>query len=128
TVVPALMIAANYWSRVIREISRKAQDELATASGALQEGLAAIETVQAFTREDFEVRRYGGAIEATFALFIRRAIARSWFASVVSFLAFAAIAGLFWLGGSMVIEGTITAAELTSFIFYTLMVAGSVGA
>ncbi|HEY8377305.1 MAG TPA: ABC transporter transmembrane domain-containing protein [Nannocystis sp.] len=127
-VVPALMIAANYWSRIIREISRKAQDELAQASGALQEGLSAIETVQAFTREDYEVRRYQGAIESTFALFIRRALARSWFAAVISFLAFAAIAGLFWLGGSMVIEGEISAAELTSFIFYTLMVAGSVGA
>jgi len=127
-VVPALTIAANYWSRIIREISRQAQDELARASGALQEGLSAIETVQAFTREDFEVRRYGGALERTFGLFIRRTLARSWFASVISFLAFTAIAGVFWLGGSMVIEGTITASNLMSFLLYTMMVAGAVGA
>ena len=83
--------------------------------------------MQAFTREDFEVSRYGSSIEATFVLFIRRALARSWFAAVISFLAFAAFAGLFWFGGSMVaIEGEITAANLTSFLFYTLMVAGSV--
>ena len=128
TVVPALMIAANYWSRIIREISRQAQDELARASGALQEGLSAIETVQAFTREDFEVKRYGGALERTFGLFIRRTLARSWFASVISFLAFTSIAGVFWLGGSMVIEGTITASNLMSFLLYTMMVAGAVGA
>lgn len=128
TVVPALMIAANYWSRIIREISRQAQDELARASGALQEGLSAIETVQAFTREDFEVNRYGGALERTFGLFIRRTLARSWFASVISFLAFTSIAGVFWLGGSMVIEGTITASNLMSFLLYTMMVAGAVGA
>ena len=127
-VVPALMIAANYWSRIIREISRQAQDELARASGALQEGLSAIETVQAFTREDFEVGRYGGALERTFGLFIRRTLARSWFASVISFLAFTSIAGVFWLGGSMVIEGTITASNLMSFLLYTMMVAGAVGA
>ena len=127
SVVPALMIAANYWSRIIRELSRKAQDELARASGALQEGLSAIETVQAFTREDFEVGRYRGALETTFGLFIKRALARSWFAAVISFLAFASIAGLFWYGGSMVIEGEISAADLTSFLFYTLMVAGAVG-
>ena len=128
TVVPALMIAANYWSRIIREISRQAQDELARASGALQEGLSAIETVQAFTREDFEVKRHGGALERTFGLFIRRTLARSWFASVISFLAFTSIAGVFWLGGSMVIEGTITASNLMSFLLYTLIVAGAVGA
>ncbi|MBA3545880.1 MAG: ATP-binding cassette domain-containing protein [Nannocystis sp.] len=126
-VVPALMIAANYWSRIIREISRQAQDELARASGTLQEGLSAIETVQAFTREDFEVSRYGGALERTFGLFIRRTLARSWFASVISFLAFTSIAGVFWLGGSMVIEGTITASNLMSFLLYTMMVAGAVG-
>jgi ABC transporter fused permease/ATP-binding protein len=125
-VVPALMIAANYWSRIIRELSRKAQDELARASGTLQEALGAIETVQAFTREDFEVGRYRGSMDATFVLFIKRALARSWFAAVVSFLAFAAFAGLFWFGGSMVIEGEISAADLTSFLFYTIMVAGSV--
>ncbi|MBL9107336.1 MAG: ATP-binding cassette domain-containing protein [Myxococcales bacterium] len=127
-VVPALMIAANYWSRIIREISRQAQDELARASGALQEGLAAIDTVQAFTREDFEVRRYGAALERTFGLFIKRTLARSWFAGVISFLAFSAIAGVFWLGGSMVIEGTISASNLMSFLLYTLIVAGAVGA
>jgi len=126
-VVPALMIAANYWSRIIREISRQAQDELARASGTLQEGLAAIETVQAFTREGFEVDRYGGALERTFGLFIRRTLARSWFASVISFMAFTSIAGVFWLGGSMVIEGTITASNLMSFLLYTMMVAGAVG-
>ncbi len=127
-VVPALMIAANYWSRIIREISRQAQDELAKASGALQEGLAAIETVQAFTREDFEVSRYGATLEETFKLFLRRTLARSWFAGVISFLAFSAIAGVFWLGGSMVIEGTISASNLMSFLLYTLIVAGAVGA
>ena len=127
-VVPALMIAANYWSRIIREISREAQDELARASGALQEGLSAIETVQAFTRERFEVDRYGAALERTFALFIRRTLARSWFASVISFFAFVSIAGVFWLGGSMVIEGTISASNLMSFLLYTLIVAGAVGA
>ena len=126
-VVPALMIAANYWSRIIREISRQAQDELARASGGLQEGLSAIETVQAFTRERFEVDRYGAALERTFVLFIRRTLARSWFASVISFFAFTSIAGVFWLGGSMVIEGTISAANLMSFLLYTLIVAGAVG-
>jgi len=126
-VVPALMIAANYWSRIIREISREAQDELARASGGLQEGLSAIETVQAFTRERFEVDRYGAALERTFGLFIKRTLARSWFASVISFFAFTSIAGVFWLGGSMVIEGTISASNLMSFLLYTLIVAGAVG-
>ena len=127
-VVPALVIAAGFWSRIIRRLSREAQDALARANGGLQESLGAIETVQAFTREDFEVGRYKGAIDETFVLFIKRALARSWFAAVASFLAFSAIAGIFWLGGNMVINKEIEPGQLISFLLYTMMVAGAVGA
>ncbi|MCA9717921.1 MAG: hypothetical protein KC468_24830, partial [Myxococcales bacterium] len=126
-VVPALVIAAGIWSRVIRRLSREAQDALAKANGELQEGISAIETVQAFTREEHEVQRYGGAIERTFGLFIARALARSWFSAVISFLFFSAVAGIFWLGGSMVLDQSISVGEFTSFIFYTMMVAAAVG-
>ena len=128
SVVPPLMIGAVYWGRTIRRLSREAQDELARANGEVQEGLAGIETVQAFTREDYEVSRYRSAIQATFLLFIRRAIVRSWFGAVASFVAFSAIAGIFWLGGRMVAQGAITPGDLTEFLLYTMLVAGSVGA
>ncbi|HFE45391.1 MAG TPA: ATP-binding cassette domain-containing protein [Nannocystis exedens] len=126
-VVPALVIAAGIWSRIIRKLSRQAQDALARATGGLQEGLAAIETVQAFTREDFEVERYSSEIQLTFGLFVRRALARSWFAAVASFVAFSAIAGIFWLGGNMVVHHEIEPGQLISFLLYTMMVAGAVG-
>jgi ABC transporter fused permease/ATP-binding protein len=127
-VIPPLIVLASVWGRVIRRLSKLAQDELAQASGELQEGLAGIETVQAFTREPHEVGRYGQAVERTFALFIQRAWARAWFGSAASFLAFGAIAGIFWLGGRMVATGSISAGDLTEFMLYTMLVAGAVGA
>lgn len=126
-VVPALVIAASVWGRIIRKLSRKAQDELAQANGALQEGLAAIDTVQAFTREDHEVKRYGAAIATTFDLFVKRIMARSWFMSLSTFFAFATIAGIFYLGGQMVIDKKIEPGELAEFFFYTMAVAAAVG-
>lgn len=126
-VVPALVIAASVWGRIIRKLSRQAQDELAQANGALQEGLAAIDTVQAFTREDHEVERYGRAIATTFDLFVKRIMARSWFMSLSTFFAFATIAGIFYLGGQMVIDKKIEPGELAEFFFYTMAVAAAVG-
>ncbi|HLT40674.1 MAG TPA: ABC transporter transmembrane domain-containing protein, partial [Enhygromyxa sp.] len=126
-VVPALVISANLWGRVIRRLARQAQDQLAKASGQLQESLAAVDTVQSFTREQHEAERYGGAIERAFDLFVKQIRARSWFMSVSSFLAFGAIAGIFWLGGHMVIEQKIEPDELGKFFMYTLAVAGAVG-
>lgn len=127
SVVPPLIIAANLWGRVIRRLARQAQDQLAQASGQLQESLAAVDTVQSFTREGYEAERYGGGIERAFALFVKQITARSWFMSVSSFLAFGAIAGIFWLGGHMVIDGRIRPDELGKFFMYTLAVAGAVG-
>ena len=126
-VVPPLVIAANLWGRLIRKLARQAQDQLAQAAGQLQEGLSAVDTVQSFTREAHEADRYGQGIERAFKLFVKQIRARSWFMSVSSFLAFGAIAGIFWLGGHMVIEGTIQPAELGKFFMYTLAVAGAVG-
>ena len=126
-VVPPLVLIAMYWGNVIQKLSKEAQERLAKASGALSEGLGAIETVQAFTREDHEAGRYKGAVEHAFDLFQRRIVARSWFMSVSSFLAFAAVAGIFYAGGNMVIDKVITSGELTEFFFYTMAVAAAVG-
>lgn len=127
-VVPPLVVATVYFGRKIRKLARRAQDELARANGHLQEGLSGIETVQAFTREDYEVERYGMGVTAAFKLFIRKVVASSWFMSTSSFVAFTAIAGIFWLGGTMVAEDRISAGELTEFMLYTMLVAGAVGA
>lgn len=126
-VVPPLAIATVVFGRMIRALARKAQDELARANAELGEGISGIETVQAFTREGYELDRYAGSIGRAFELFIKRAIAGSWFMSVSTFLAMAAIAGIFYLGGSMVAHEEITAGQLTEFMLYTMLVAGAVG-
>ena len=127
-VVPPLALATVFFGRKIRNLARRAQDELASANAELQEGIAGIETVQAFTREDFEVQRYGASIGRSFDLFIKRVLAGSWFMSSTSFLAFSAIAGIFYLGGKMVATDAISPGDLTEFMLYTMMVAAAVGA
>lgn len=127
-VVPPLTVATVFFGRKIRKLARRAQDELAVANAELQEGIAGIETVQAFTRERYEVDRYGESIARSFTLFIKRVFAGAWFMALSSFMAFTAIAGIFYLGGSMVAEGKISAGDLTEFMLYTMLVAGAVGA
>jgi ABC transporter fused permease/ATP-binding protein len=125
-VVPPLSLLTVWLGRRIRGLARVAQDRLAAANGGLQEGLAGIETVQAFTREAHETRRYRDAVLDAFAMFVRRTIARAWFMSASSFLAFSTLAGIFWQGGRMVATGEISAGDLTEFMLYTMLVAGAV--
>jgi ABC transporter fused permease/ATP-binding protein len=125
-VVPPLVIAAAWFGRIIRKFSRQAQDQLAQASGTLQEGLGAIDTVQSFTREEHESRAYGELVEAAFGLFVKLIRTRSWFRAVASFMGFAAVVGIFWLGGHMAVDGDIDGKDLGKFVLYTVSIAGSV--
>lgn len=125
-VVPPLSLMTVWLGRKIRGLARVAQDRLAEANGGLQEGLAGIETVQAFTRERYETQRYRGSILEAFAMYVKRTIARAWFMSMASFLAFTTLAGIFWQGGRMVANGEISAGDLTEFMLYTMLVAGAV--
>lgn len=125
-VVPPLAVATVLLGRVIRKIARKAQDQLATANAELAEGIAGIETVQAYTREQHELSRYRGSMQNAFGLFVRRTMMRAIFAGTASFLAFSALAGIFWYGGKMVANGDITGGALMTFMLYTVMVAGAV--
>lgn len=126
-VVPALVVGAVFFGRKIRKLSTRAQTELANAAGVLQETLGAVETVQAFARETYEQGRYRSAINRAFTLMVHRIRARSIFMSISSMIAFATIAGIFWLGGKMIISGTIDVGDLTKFFLYTMMVATSLG-
>ena len=125
--VPAFVAITVLWGKVIRKLSKKAQDELATASGDLQEAIGAIDIVQAYTREPYEVQRYEAAIGRVFKLFVKRIWARSWFMGTTSFLAFSLLAGIFWLGGGMVARGEMTIGELITFIMYTVGIAANLG-
>jgi len=127
-VVPPLAVMATLWGRSIVKISRLAQNDLALATGCAQEAIAAMETVQAYTREEHEVERYSQHIESAFLLFIKRVKARALFFSMAVFITFSSIACIFWMGGRMIVSGEISPGELTQFMLYTIILAESVGA
>jgi ABC-type multidrug transport system fused ATPase/permease subunit len=124
-VVPPLTIASVYFGRAIRRMSKRVQDELAEASGQVQESIGAIQTVQAFVRESTESAEYKKGVEAAFEQSISLARWRASFFSFVSTAGYIAMAGIIWVGGKAVIDGDLTAGDLTAFILYTAIVATS---
>ncbi len=126
-VVPALTVGSVYFGRIIRRMSKAVQDRLAEASGQVQESIGAIQTVQAFVREEAEARAYRSGIEAAFEQALALARWRATFFSGVNIAFYCAVAAILWMGGSAVIEGEISAGELTEFLLYTFMVGASLG-
>ena len=59
---------------------------------------------------------------------IYRIRARAFLTAIVMMLVFGSVGVILWLGGHDVLSGRITAGELSAFVFYSIVVAGSVGA
>lgn len=127
-VVPPTIVAAAYFGRRVRRLSRDVQDRLARAGHVAEETIAAIRTVRSFARESQEARRYGAAVMEAFESARHRTMSIALFSGAATFAGYAAVALVLWYGGRLVVDGEMTVGALTAFILYTLLVAFSFGA
>jgi len=126
-VAPPIGLLGQYLGRRIRDISRQAQDAQAEAVGVLQEAIAEVRVVQAFTREEYEAQRFHTKLLFTFRKTIERARLGATMFPLIGFLAFFSSIVVLWYGGHQVASGEMTAGELVAFLLYVSMVAGPVG-
>jgi ATP-binding cassette subfamily B protein len=117
-----------FYGRRVRRLSRASQDRIADASALAGEILNAMPTVQAFTQENAEAKRFGTSVERAFKTAMARIRARALLTVVAILLVFGAIVFVLWLGAHAVMRGTMTAGELGQFILYATLVAGAIGA
>src|SRR6266542_3262899 len=123
-VAPPIGVLGQRMGRRIRDISRQAQDAQGEAVGVLQEAIAEVRVVQAFTREEYEAARFHEKLLFTFNKTIERARIGATMFPILGF--FASIVVL-WYGGREVARGEMTAGMLVAFLLYMNMVAGPVG-
>jgi subfamily B ATP-binding cassette protein MsbA len=126
-VVPLVVGAAFYFGRALRKASTGVQDRVAEATGTADEAFSQIRTVQSFTREDEEVRRYGSHLTEVIRAAMLRARIRGTFFGILTFCGFGGVVAVLWQGGRLVLDGSLTAGALVSFLLYALYVAGAVG-
>jgi ATP-binding cassette, subfamily B, bacterial MsbA len=127
-VAPPIGLIGQFLGRRIRAISREAQDAQGEAVGVLQEAIAEVRTVQAFTREAYESERFRTKLLITLAKVLERARLSSTLFPLIGFLGMAASIVVLWYGGHQVIRGEATIGQLVAFLLYAGMVAGPVGA
>lgn len=125
-VIPLIILPLVAYGRVVRRLSRRAQDELATASSYAAENLGSPKTMQAFTFEPFVIRRFDEAVENAFEAARKRTSARAALTAVATFLVFGSIVGILWYGAHAVLAGSMTGGTLAQFVLYAAFAAGSV--
>jgi ATP-binding cassette subfamily B protein len=126
-VLPLVVVPIIVFGRRVRALSRDSQDRVADTGADIEETFNAIATVQAFGREPERVAAFDARVEVSVAAAHRRNRARAALAAVVILLVFGAIGVVLWVGGHDAIAGRLSAGQLSAFVFYAVVVAGSVG-
>lgn len=126
-ILPLMIVAAVFFGRFIRKLSRETQDKLAESNTIVQETLQGISNVKAFVNEAFEATRYKRSLNEVVEIALRGANYRGVFVSFIIFCIFGAVIGVIWYGSVLVLDGEMTVGDLTQYILYSMFVAGSMG-
>ncbi len=126
--VPLVVLPIIVFGRRVRRLSRASQDRVADVASYGEETINAVRTVQAFGHEEIDRRRFGVEVDQALTTALRRVEARAALTAFVILFVFGAVGVILWIGGRDVVAGQLTPGELSAFVFYAVVVAGSVGA
>ncbi|WP_242913948.1 ABC transporter transmembrane domain-containing protein [Brevundimonas pishanensis] len=127
-IVPILIVPLFIFGRQVRKLTVKSQDTFAGAVGFAGESVDAIETVQAFGREQNATSRFAHAVEDAFAASLLRMRARAVMTAMIITVMFGGVSLVLWLGAQDVVGGNMTPGSLLQFVLLSVFAAGAVGA
>ncbi|MCV7424294.1 ABC transporter ATP-binding protein [Mycobacterium yunnanensis] len=117
-VVPFLAVFVWRVNAMIRSATRDVRARQSDLMSTLQEGLEAVEVVQAFDRQDVEEQQLVRASQETIGAWLRARRVSALLSPIVG-LAVALCTGLvLWRGGLLIVSGVMTAGTLTVFLSY----------
>ena len=126
--IPMAVVPVVAFGRRVRKLSRSSQDSIAELGSYAGEALQGIETVQANNHEFESSRLYGHRVERAFEQAKSRIFQRALLTGFAMLVVFTAVGLILWQGGHDVLDGKMTAGELTAFVFYAIVASGAVAA
>ncbi len=125
--LPLILVPIIIFGRMVRKLSRRAQDTLADTGAFAGEYFEGIRTVQANTQESRGRSRFSKAVEIAFAAAQERMKMRAIMTILVIFLIFSSIVGVLWIGAQEVLDGHLSGGALGQFVLYAAFAAGALG-
>ena len=126
-VVPIVVVPVILLSRRLRKASRLAQDRVADVAVQAEESLGSMRLIHAFDQEKAQSRLFGDKVQLSLSAAMRRVHLLGLLSGTVIFLVFCGITVILWIGGRDLLSGTITAGELSAFVFYSFLIASATG-
>ncbi|MTB52969.1 ABC transporter ATP-binding protein [Lewinella sp. W8] len=125
-IFPVVVIAAMFFGRYVRRMTKARQEQLAQSNVIVEESLQSISTVKAYTNEPFERDRYGKSIDETVRIALKTATARGLFAAFIVTVMFGALFYIIYRAVLLVQSGDLPIGDLFSFVIFTGLIGGSI--
>ncbi|MGF1707519.1 ABC transporter transmembrane domain-containing protein [Enterovibrio baiacu] len=124
--VPVVLVPIGVLGRKVRQLARVSQDKVADLGSHVDETLHEIRTVQSYGHEEADSVHFSSRVEAVMSAARLRIRYRASLMASVVLLSIVAIILVTWVGALNVLDGSLTAGQLSAFMFYALLVAGGV--
>ena len=125
--IPAVILPIILLSKKVKRASKDSQSNLSKVASHIEETLSGIKTVQLNNAEDFENKQMNITSSEYLRSVMYRSFKRSTLIALVMGIASISTLSVLWVGMGYVLDGTMTSGDLVSFIFYSIVVASSMG-
>jgi ABC-type multidrug transport system, ATPase and permease components len=124
-VIPFVLIPIIAFGRKVKALTNHVQAIEGQALSFAEERLGSLELVKSYLCEQQSIVHFTEQLKKKMYAVARRTHYRSLLISLVIGLVFSSIALILWVGARDVMDGWLTAGQLSSFVFYAIIVAGS---
>jgi ATP-binding cassette subfamily B multidrug efflux pump len=119
-ILPAAMIMFMIFSGAARPLFTIIQQKLSKVNTILQENLAGVRVIKAFTREPAERKKFGSAVDDLLVTQLKVARLFSFLFPIVFLIANLGQATVLYYGGQQIILGTLTLGQYQEFSLYLI--------
>ena len=118
SVLPLILVLAQWFRHNVRESYRKVRARIARINAFLNEHINGMATVQLFRREQVNYARFDGINAEHRDANVQQIFFYAVFLPAVEFVAAIATALILWFGGGFVMGGSLTLGSLVAFVLY----------
>lgn len=115
-VLPVAMYPLVQFGRKMKKASRRSQEQMGELNKLMQERIAGIGLVKACGTEETELDRFQADNEKLVKTFLKIQKVRALSSPVMEFIGAGSVAVIVWVGGLMVMRGSMTVGEFFSFL------------
>ncbi|HKQ05788.1 MAG TPA: ABC transporter ATP-binding protein [Blastocatellia bacterium] len=118
SVAPLLFLVVYSFTRRIKRAAREVRKKEGEVVSVVQESLASIRVIQAFAREDFEVKRFEQESLESVETALRARAMKARLTPIVEVITAAGTCLVLWYGARLVLAGEMSAGSLLVFFLY----------